>query len=123
MSSTFPDETESRPVRGVRRLLRPVLGWMFIILGVLGLFLPILQGILFLVIGLMLLSSRYAFAHALLEKARHRYPDEYGKMLQTKDRLLTNKPLLVTGVMVVVGLCVLAAYLIVMFARQTSAGL
>ena len=39
------------------RVARVVLGIVCMILGVLGLFLPFLQGILFLVIGLTLLSA------------------------------------------------------------------
>ncbi|RPJ08107.1 MAG: hypothetical protein EHM36_05905, partial [Deltaproteobacteria bacterium] len=35
-----------------------IVGWGFITLGVLGLFLPFLQGILFILIGLAILSSR-----------------------------------------------------------------
>ena len=49
-------------------------GWTFIVLGVAGLFLPILQGILFLLIGLIILSSEYVWAHHLLEKIRQRFP-------------------------------------------------
>jgi hypothetical protein len=39
-----------------------------------GLFLPILQGILFLLIGLFILSSEYVWAHHLLSKLRARFP-------------------------------------------------
>src|SRR5512145_81506 len=39
-------------------ILRQVLGWLFIILGLLGLVLPFLQGVLFLVIGIMLVGPR-----------------------------------------------------------------
>ncbi|MBI4553428.1 MAG: hypothetical protein HY710_14280 [Candidatus Latescibacteria bacterium] len=109
--------------RFVTHILRPILGWMFVFVGIIGLFLPILQGILFIVIGLVLLSSRYSFAHSLLQKTQHRYPREYEQMLRMKDRVLTSKPLLVTSAMLVVGLCVLAVYLLVMFARQTAIGL
>ena len=49
-------------------------GWTFIVLGIAGLFLPVLQGILFLMIGLMILSSEYAWAHSVLEKLRTRFP-------------------------------------------------
>ncbi len=49
-------------------------GWAFMVLGVAGLFLPILQGILFLLIGLIILSSEYVWAHHLLEKIRRRFP-------------------------------------------------
>ena len=40
------------------RLLRQVLGWVFILLGLLGLVLPVLQGVLFLVIGVALVGRR-----------------------------------------------------------------
>ena len=39
-------------------LLRQVLGWVFILLGLLGLVLPVLQGVLFLVIGVALVGRR-----------------------------------------------------------------
>lgn len=38
-------------------ILRIILGWFFIFLGVIGLFLPVLQGLLFLAIGALLLSK------------------------------------------------------------------
>jgi hypothetical protein len=40
------------------RLLRQVLGWLFILLGLVGLVLPVLQGVLFLVIGVALVGRR-----------------------------------------------------------------
>jgi uncharacterized protein len=51
-----------------------VIGWAFIALGVVGLFLPVLPGILFLLVGLIMLSSEYVWAHHLLDKLRLRYP-------------------------------------------------
>src|SRR4051812_40470413 len=39
-------------------LLRQVLGWFLILLGLLGLVLPVLQGVLFLVIGVALVGRR-----------------------------------------------------------------
>ncbi len=50
------------------------LGWVFIVLGIAGLFLPVLQGILFLLIGLLILSSEYVWAHRLLTRLRERFP-------------------------------------------------
>jgi len=38
--------------------VRPVVGWGFILLGIAGLFLPVLQGILFLAIGVKLVGRR-----------------------------------------------------------------
>lgn len=56
-----------------------VLGWAFILLGIAGLFLPVLQGILFLLIGLFILSSEYVWAHKLLQRVRQRFPGIAGK--------------------------------------------
>ncbi len=55
-------------------------GWAFIVLGIAGLFLPILQGILFLLIGLLILSTEYVWAHSLLQKLRTRFPKIAGQM-------------------------------------------
>ncbi len=57
-----------------KRILLLILGWSFIALGVVGLFLPILQGVLFILIGLAILSSEYVWAHRLLTKLRDRFP-------------------------------------------------
>jgi uncharacterized membrane protein YbaN (DUF454 family) len=58
----------------VKRAAVLVIGWAFIALGIVGLFLPILQGVLFLLIGLVILSSEYVWAHHLLETLRRRFP-------------------------------------------------
>ena len=58
----------------IKHILIQIVGWIFIVLGVLGLFLPILQGILFLLAGLIILSSEYAWAHKVLQKVRSRFP-------------------------------------------------
>ena len=57
-----------------KRIVVLALGWMFILLGVAGLFLPVLQGILFLLIGLIILSSEYVWAHHLLRRLKQRFP-------------------------------------------------
>ena len=49
-------------------------GWLFIALGVIGLILPILQGILFLLIGVAILATEYPWAKRLLGKIRARFP-------------------------------------------------
>lgn len=94
---------------------------MFVILGVLGLFLPLLQGVLFLVIGLTLLSTRYAFARSLLNRARQRYPKEYERMHALRDRIIHSKPLILTGLTVLVGLCVFGVYTLIALAKNLSA--
>ena len=57
-----------------KKLILLLFGWGFILLGVIGLFLPILQGVLFLLIGLFMLSTEYVWAHRLLLKIRNRFP-------------------------------------------------
>ncbi|HLO77148.1 MAG TPA: PGPGW domain-containing protein [Magnetospirillum sp.] len=56
------------------RLIKIVVGWFFLVLGVLGLFLPILQGVLFLAIGLAILASEQVWAHRLLTWLKRRFP-------------------------------------------------
>ena len=58
----------------LKRIAVLVVGWAFIALGIVGLFLPILQGVLFLLIGLLILSTEYVWAHHLLTKLRARFP-------------------------------------------------
>jgi uncharacterized protein len=57
-----------------KRILVLIAGWGFILLGIVGLFLPVLQGVLFLLVGLVILSSEYAWAHHWLTKLRERFP-------------------------------------------------
>ncbi|MBK20101.1 MAG: hypothetical protein CMM52_14810 [Rhodospirillaceae bacterium] len=60
--------------RDVKHYLILSLGWIFIFLGIIGLFLPILQGILFLAIGLIILSRKSARVRLLNKKIGQRYP-------------------------------------------------
>jgi len=57
-----------------KRVLVLLVGWAFVLLGIAGLFLPILQGVMFILIGLAILSSEYVWAHHLLSKLRSRFP-------------------------------------------------
>ena len=60
--------------RHAKRILILIVGWAFILLGIVGLFLPILQGVLFLMIGLVILSTEYVWAHHLLTRIKERFP-------------------------------------------------
>lgn len=57
-----------------KRWLVLITGWGFVALGVAGLFLPFLQGVLFLLVGITILSTEYVWAHKLLQKLRRRFP-------------------------------------------------
>jgi hypothetical protein len=67
--------------RRVRSLVIRVLGWTFVFLGVLGLFLPILQGILFLAIGFVMLSYESPWFRHQLERLEKSSP-KYGRHLR-----------------------------------------
>lgn len=69
----------------LKRYLVLALGWVFIFLGILGLFLPILQGILFLTIGLILLSRESEWAARKLAQLKARYP-RFGKTYDEAER-------------------------------------
>lgn len=68
----------------LKRLSLQLAGWGFIFLGILGLFLPILQGILFLLVGLYLLSSTSPWAAKLLVRLKERFPGINRKFEEAK---------------------------------------
>ncbi len=72
--------------RHLKRLGVLILGWGFILVGFVGLFLPVLQGILFLLIGLFILSSEYVWAHHLLEKLKARFPRIAAQFDRARER-------------------------------------
>jgi uncharacterized protein len=59
----------------MKKVYRHVFGWFFILLGIIGLFLPILQGILFLIIGAIILAPEVPFFQKLIDKFEIRYPE------------------------------------------------
>lgn len=101
LPAEFPEEERLPTRRRARwkRLLILIVGWAFIVLGVLGLFLPILQGILFLAIGsyllslespwvrrkMLLLQRRYPKLGATLEEARRRAAGYARRILGRKE--------------------------------------
>lgn len=70
----------------MKRILRFILGITFLVLGVLGLFLPVLQGILFLVVGLLILAPESRRVRTLLETLRRRYPDAFAAAARLKKK-------------------------------------
>lgn len=58
----------------MKRVAMSVTGYSFLVLGVAGLFLPFLQGVLFLVVGLLILSQNAPWAERLLGWIKSRHP-------------------------------------------------
>ena len=80
----------------VKRAILDIFGWFFAIIGVVGLLLPVLQGILFLIIGLYLLSLNSEWFNGRLGRLLKKYPrfahvfealDAYAKSFLKKIRL------------------------------------
>ena len=68
----------------LKPILMQALGYAFLLLGVLGLFLPFLQGILFLLVGLIILARYATWAQRLLDHFRERHP-KAGELIDTAE--------------------------------------
>jgi len=71
----------------MKRILKISLGILLILLGLIGLFLPILQGILFLLLGTLILSSESKRVRRLTALLRLRYPKQYEKSRQLGNKI------------------------------------
>jgi uncharacterized membrane protein YbaN (DUF454 family) len=78
----------------MKRTFRYAIGLTFILLGIIGCFLPVLQGILFLIIGIIILSSEVPAAKKLLSIFERKYPWIFKKandfMKGNTDKNTTN---------------------------------
>ncbi|MFA6470857.1 MAG: PGPGW domain-containing protein [Candidatus Latescibacterota bacterium] len=75
----------------MKRFFRIVCGILFLILGVIGLFLPVLQGILFIIIGLLILAPESKTIQRLLAWLHMKYPAVFNKAEQIKQRFFRRK--------------------------------
>jgi uncharacterized membrane protein YbaN (DUF454 family) len=62
-------------------------GWLLIILGIAGLFLPFLQGILFLVLGATILSSESKWVRRGLARLHKRFPRQVARIRALRLKL------------------------------------
>lgn len=70
-----------------KRLLRLIFGWLFLVLGILGLVLPILQGWLFIAIATILLAQDVPFFKRILNYVRQRFPKIARKADKITDQI------------------------------------
>jgi len=63
----------------VRRFLRLLLGFLLVILGIIGGFVPILQGWMFMIPGLLILSEFFPPVKRLVDWAKAKYHEKTGK--------------------------------------------
>lgn len=75
----------------LNHILKLILGWTLVFLGILGLFLPILQGVLFLVLGFALLSTESEWVRNKINAFMARYPKLTEKLKTVKQTIATKR--------------------------------
>jgi uncharacterized membrane protein YbaN (DUF454 family) len=77
----------------LKKLLKQIVGWIFILLGITGLILPILPGFIFLIIGLYILSATNHWSFKLLNFIRRRFPliSKQADRFMKKIRIMRRK--------------------------------
>jgi uncharacterized membrane protein YbaN (DUF454 family) len=71
----------------IMRMIYLAVGAVFLVLGILGFFLPILQGILFTIVGLYFLSKGSKRVAKIFEKLKQRFPEQFASAEKFKDRI------------------------------------
>ena len=69
-------------------LKRKVAGFALLFLGALGTVLPILQGALFIALGLFVLRDQYAWAHRGMDWLRRRWPRQVEGVEALEGRMI-----------------------------------
>ena len=84
-SAGASNQEEEKPVKQVWRVVRIVAGFALIAGGIVGLFLPFLQGIAMIVAGLILLAREFHWARRLLDWTKRRWHAVKGSNPTTSD--------------------------------------
>jgi uncharacterized protein len=66
--------------RMMKRLTLMVAGWVLLVVGAAGLFLPILPGVLLVLVALSILSVEYAWARRWVSALKRRFPSAERKL-------------------------------------------
>jgi len=74
-------------MNGLKKIGILIIGWLFIGLGMIGLFLPVLQGILFIMIGLAILSTRSELVKRFLKHLEERYPRQHERVSVWREKI------------------------------------
>jgi len=79
-------------VREIRRGVTIAFGVLFLLLGVIGGFLPVIQGWIFVLIGLTLLARELPWVRHHLERLKGRFPKQAAHVDRLKQRLTPGHP-------------------------------
>ena len=69
-------------------LKRKAAGFSLLFLGAIGTVLPVLQGFLFIALGLFVLRDQYAWAHRSMEWLRNRWPRQVDGVEALEGRMI-----------------------------------
>lgn len=76
-----------KPSHPVWRMTKIIIGVVFLGFGFIGLFLPVLQGILFLLMGLAILSTESSRIRRLLDEIKRRHPGPWRRAQALKEKM------------------------------------
>ena len=82
-----PSAKAGKPPHPLWRMTKIVVGLGFLGLGFVGLFLPVLQGVLFLLVGLTILSTESRRVRRLRDEIKRRHPGPWARAQALKERL------------------------------------
>ena len=74
----------------MKRMVTLIAGWLCIGLGVMGLFLPFLQGLVLIGCGLLLLSKESEAMRRFGDRLKARYPEQYERLLLWRNRWISR---------------------------------
>lgn len=70
-----------------------VFGYLLLILGIIGCFLPVLQGILMIIAGLTLLSTEYHWPSRIINRFKHKFDEARAENARKKREKQLKKAL------------------------------
>ncbi len=84
---TARNATEAQPMllKTARKMVIAVIGSTVILIGLIGLVLPVLPGFIFIPIGLTILATEFIWARRLLRKVKRTTADMVGKLRGTSS--------------------------------------
>ncbi len=71
----------------LKRALKIATGWLLVVVGIIGIILPILHGLIFLLAGLLVLSTEYVWAERLLARLKARFPKVGALIIAAQQKL------------------------------------
>ncbi len=78
-------------VRQIRRVVTIVVGVSLLAIGVVGGFIPVFQGWIFVLLGLMVLAKEVPLARYYVQQLKRRYPKQAAQMHRARERFFPSR--------------------------------